>query len=104
MQTANGVGTRFYGKSDVHTDKSYITTKWVVCLWLPILPLGSYRVWPEMASAQMPGETVMMRDYENVEYNLTSVKRRYKVQKVNWHWKQIGKTYLFGLIGFIVFL
>ncbi len=44
--TANGCGTRYYGKRDVLSDGSYITTLFVVFLWFPVLPLRSYRVLP----------------------------------------------------------
>ena len=39
-----GTGTTFYGQRDVREDGSYITTEWVVFLFLPIFPLRSLRV------------------------------------------------------------
>jgi hypothetical protein len=44
--TFNGCGTSFYGKRYPAQDGSYVTTKWVTGLWIPLLPLGSYRVRP----------------------------------------------------------
>jgi hypothetical protein len=44
--TFNGCGTSFYGKRYPAQDGSYVTTKWVTGLWVPLLPLGSYRVRP----------------------------------------------------------
>jgi len=41
--TFNGIGTRYIGWYDPLPDGSYITTKWLV-LFLPIIPLESYRV------------------------------------------------------------
>lgn len=42
--TFNGIGTTFYGQRDFHEDNSYITTEWVVFIYLPIIPLRSLRV------------------------------------------------------------
>lgn len=46
----NGVGTIHYGRTDPWPDGSYVTTKWIVALFVPLLPLGSYRVWPHHSS------------------------------------------------------
>lgn len=46
MSTANGIGTRFFGRSELRRDGSYLATKWF-CLVIPLIPLGSYRLWPE---------------------------------------------------------
>ena len=40
----NGFGTTIYGKRDFLDDGSYVTTKWAVLFWVPILPLSSMRV------------------------------------------------------------
>ena len=59
MQTINGVGTTLYGKREVNTDGSFIATKWFVFFLLPIIPLGSYRVWQgktEMTILLFPGQ------------------------------------------------
>jgi hypothetical protein len=42
----NGFGSAIYGKRDCWSDGSFITTKWVVFLWIPILPVRSMRVRP----------------------------------------------------------
>jgi hypothetical protein len=39
-----GVGTKLYGHSNKLSDGSYTVTKWIVALYLPVLPLGSYRI------------------------------------------------------------
>jgi hypothetical protein len=41
--TLNGVGTQYYGTRWL-PDGTYITTKWVVFVYVPIIPLGSVRV------------------------------------------------------------
>jgi hypothetical protein len=40
----NGFGTTIYGKRDFLADGSFVTTKWVIFFWVPILPLSSMRV------------------------------------------------------------
>lgn len=42
--TFNGIGTTFYGKKEIDTDDSFVTTKWFVIGYFPIAPLGSYRL------------------------------------------------------------
>jgi hypothetical protein len=44
--TLNGFGTKFYGKREQAADGSYVTTKWVTALYVPLVPVGSYRVLP----------------------------------------------------------
>ena len=45
--TFNGIGTKYYGKRDKEQDGSYITTLFIVFIYFPIIPLGSYRVLPK---------------------------------------------------------
>ena len=40
----NGIGTAFYGKRDFKPDGSYVTTEWLILIWIPVLPLKSLRV------------------------------------------------------------
>jgi hypothetical protein len=44
MHTFNGTGTRFYGKSAKSADGSYVATRWVTLFFVPLIPIGSYRV------------------------------------------------------------
>jgi hypothetical protein len=50
----NGIGTRVYGKRDFRTDGSFITTKWITFLWVPLIPLGSMRVRPSEKNTLVP--------------------------------------------------
>ncbi|UOD33687.1 hypothetical protein INH39_19745 [Massilia violaceinigra] len=40
----NGFGTIYYGEADYQSDHSFITTKWLICLFIPIIPLASLRL------------------------------------------------------------
>ncbi len=42
--TFNGVGTTFYGQSRFEQDGSFVTTKWFVIGFFPLVPMGSARV------------------------------------------------------------
>jgi hypothetical protein len=43
-QTLNGFGTTLYGERDYEPTGSYLTTLWIVCVWIPLVPLKSFRV------------------------------------------------------------
>ena len=40
----HGFGTNLYGKRDFDRDGSFLTTKWVIFFWIPVIPLKSLRV------------------------------------------------------------
>lgn len=42
--TFNGIGTTFYGQSRFEQDGSFVTTKWFVVGFFPLIPMGSLRV------------------------------------------------------------
>lgn len=93
MYSLNGIGTTLYGKSEVENDGSYIATKWFILLLLPVIPLGSYRVWRGETTSSataligMPGATT-----------------QYKMTPVPMNWKQVIQTYLaiYGTLALII--
>lgn len=42
--TLQGIGTTFYGQRDFRRDGTFITTEWLVFLFVPIIPIRSMRV------------------------------------------------------------
>ena len=40
----NGIGTSYYGQSDFEADGSYVTTKWFIVAFAPLIPVESIRV------------------------------------------------------------
>lgn len=42
--SVNGFGTKFYGEADHHPDGSFIATKWITVAYLPVIPVGSFRL------------------------------------------------------------
>lgn len=46
-RSINGIGTILYGRANKAPDGSYVATKWITFFWIPLIPLGSQRVWNE---------------------------------------------------------
>lgn len=40
----NGIGTMFRGKTAFNADGSFVTTLWLTCMWVPLVPLESLRI------------------------------------------------------------
>jgi hypothetical protein len=76
--TLNGCGTSYYGNRYPAEDGSYVTTLWVTALWVPLLPLGSYRVRPIGK-----GTNVVVYNSQN-----------YQTVRVPLCWPQVRNVYL----------
>ena|ERR1700694_2903986 len=74
--TISGIGTKLYGRRGIGPDGSYITTEWVVFLYIPVLPIRSYRV--------LAMDTGFGR----------LVAQRYQAQQVALCWAQVRDVYL----------
>jgi hypothetical protein len=83
----NGIGTRYYGASSPGMDGSVITTKWFAFIFIPIVPLSSFRVIRETK-----GDKFLIFGYSSA-YLI--------VEKLPIQWKQVFKTYGFCL-GFLL--
>lgn len=82
LYTVMGVGKTLYGKREVDADGSYVATKWFIYLFLPIIPLGSYRVWRGETTASV---TLLIS---------ASATTQYRMVKVPLNKKQVITTYL----------
>jgi hypothetical protein len=40
----SGIGTKYYGSRAEGSDGSYITTEWIILFYVPLIPIGSFRV------------------------------------------------------------
>ena len=78
--TFNGIGTTYYGKRQL-PDGTYITTKWVVFVFVPVVPLGSYRI----VAAGSPQFRAMLP--------MLASNQTMTVQKVPLAWAQVAGTY-----------
>ena len=96
MSTTWGTGTMFYGETDFNPrDGSYITTKWLTLMYLPIIPLCTYRIWPsEQKTELVPIPLAILRTM------------KYESIPIEFCWRQILKTYSWGLpiLALVVFL
>jgi len=76
----NGCGTRYYGERDKGEDGSHITTLFVSFVWIPILPLASYRV-------ISTGEGINVLVYKSDSY---------MTQRIPLCWRQVRNVYLWA--------
>ena len=94
MSSFWGTGTMFYGHSDSSPrGESHVATEWITLMWFPIIPLGSYRIWPAGYGTEYslfpPGISQTM-SYEKV--------------KVKFHGRQALKTFLIGGLPFWIMI
>lgn len=76
--TFNGIGTTYYGNRDTGPDGSFVTTEWLVFIYLPILPIRSFRVLPT-------GQNTNAFVYNS---------QGYMAQRVPLCWRQVRNVYL----------
>lgn len=73
MSTINGFGTAFYGRIDEEPDKSYISTKWIYFLWMPLIPLASYRIYEKLLSEYERWSDFGIGESSTYQYKLRKV-------------------------------
>jgi hypothetical protein len=86
----NGCGTRYYGSRDKNPDGSYVTTVWVTLIFVPIIPLRSYRVLPTG---------------KGVNYGIYN-RQTYLTRRAPLCWRQIGNVYFVvaPILAFAIYL
>jgi len=87
MSTFNGIGTMYYGHADPLPDGTYTATEWFVIFWVPIFPIGSYRLlcMDEKPAIFPPG-----------------IKTSYASAPVPLNKKQVIKTYAISVMVIVV--
>jgi len=84
--TLNGTGTKYYGEREHDIGGTYITTKWIVILGVPRVPLSSWRVFP-LNSAQF-------HDYQPVlNRDASETTQSFHVTPAPLNWRQIVNVY-----------
>lgn len=76
--TLNGIGTKFYGHRDEASDGSYVTTEWFTFVYIPLIPMRSFRVLPVGQ-----GTNYIIHRSQN-----------YRMTRVPLCWPQIRNVYL----------
>jgi len=90
MYSVYGIGTILYGYAEINkNDHSYIATKWFTISYLPIIPLGSYRVWYGLTESTFSFFSFGSKTY-------------LRLIKLKLNWKQVIKAYLVSLPFYIV--
>ncbi len=86
MFTLNGFGATFIGECDYEPDGTYITTAWIVALWIPLIPLYSARI--------LSAESTMLSG------------TNYQIIKLPIHWRQAGRiwAYVLGMAAMIALM
>ncbi len=79
-RSMNGIGTRVYGKREFRTDGSFVTTKWITFLWVPLLPLRSMRVKPlEAPEVDHLGASILLACFGFLHFKFSG---KYVIQSV----------------------
>jgi hypothetical protein len=81
----NGMGTQFYETEPVEAANKYISTKWLVCLGVPLMPVRSYLVTQELIQFQ-----------KTASYTFQPVKEL--------NWKQVRETLRKSRVRHIIML
>jgi len=89
MSSIWGCGTRFYGESDPNPrEGSFITTEWISFMYIPIIPLVSYRIWVKSEDSSF---TLLPPGFEQ--------KMEYEKVQVEFQWRQVFKTYRWTVLA-----
>lgn len=98
MSSFWGIGTTLYGKADKKEDptygQTYVTTKWFIVCYLPLIPLKSMRI-----------GGVKTKSLFLVVYN-SSTTQYFILEQVPLNWAQIARTFFltWGLVALAVWL
>lgn len=82
--TFNGIGTKYYGEREFLEDGSFVTTEWFVFVYVPIIPIGSFRVVPTGKSSNL----------------LVYRSSQYLVKRVPINWRQVRNVYIVTVATF----
>ena len=82
--TFNGFGTKYYGEADQRPDGSFVTTEWITALYVPVIPLRSFRL-----------ARVKTGDMNVIVYHSTSYAL---LERLPIAWPQVLRVYGFMLL------
>ncbi len=94
-----GYGEDYYGRKDYNPiDRSYIATKWKVFLFLPIVPIKSYRLIKAYEKERFEPSLVLVRYHVSIGYRLL------KEVPLSINKEQIIRTYLIVYVPLVIFI
>jgi hypothetical protein len=99
--TYNGFGTIYYGEADHHPDGSFITTEWITALYIPLIPLRSYRL--ARSHSENPFENTFMSEtfavFEELPIFWAQVLRVYGFFLCTGVWYGISIWFFYSKLG-----
>ncbi|ANH68612.1 hypothetical protein [Mitsuaria sp. 7] len=95
--TFNGTGTKYVGEREHDRGGRYITTKWIVLLGLPLVPLSSWRVFPLNDGASQDHSHLLSSGASLSEESVAA-------EPVPLNWRQVLNVYaiVIPVIAFLV--
>lgn len=87
----NGIGTRYYGQRDFEEDGTFVTTEWIVFLYVPVISLRSLRV----RTHGSHGGGFVIFSWASARFSV------YEITLPNW--RQVLSVYAF-LLGFALWI
>jgi hypothetical protein len=88
--TLNGTGTKYYGEREHDVGGTYVTTKWIVLVGIPLIPLSSWRVYPLDDGHFHDHQPLLDRDASHTSQS-------FMAQPVPLNWRQILNIYAITL-------
>jgi len=92
----NGIGTTWYGNALEEQDGSYVVTEWIIFFFVPIIPLGSKRIWP------VPKKKIAWWKIDT-EYTGIIGGDKFNVVRVPLHMPHIFKGYAVAFAIFVLY-
>lgn len=88
--TVNGFGTMFYGEAEHHPDGSFIATEWITAVFIPLIPLRSFRlIRPKPSPSDDPFQTTFKNAF-TYGYDHFEV-----LEELPIFWPQVLRIYVF---------
>jgi len=75
----NGVGTAYYGSALPRDDGSCVVTEWIIFFGIPLIPLGSKRVWYVSQERRPVNQTVTQYKVARVPLHIPHLVKGYAV-------------------------
>ncbi|MGA9069464.1 MAG: hypothetical protein WB424_04355 [Terracidiphilus sp.] len=97
-----GLGFRYYGHRDLKADGSYITTKFFCVLYLPVVPIATFRVIAVRQDSWLPYHTIRNTIlYKLVSKDSLNLKQIFLVYMASVLFFSYGLSYFFYFVPFV---
>jgi|GEM_PF-1883548 len=93
--TLNGCGTSYYGRKEL-SDGTYLTTEWIVYLWVPLIPLRSFRI-------VKAGPRSGMFLFSNQQFVTQKIPLNMPIVYKVYRWAAPVSIALFAFLGWVIY-